>query len=87
MSRFSKIILFAAAAVMAAACTTSARIDGTLESAPSSEVVVKLLDVNRFVVLDTVAVDQSGAFSYKFEVKEGQPEFVYLFYKIFCQRV
>ena len=81
MSRFSKIILFAAAAVMAAACTTSARIDGTLESAPSSEVVVKLLDVNRFVVLDTVAVDQSGTFSYKFEVKEGQPEFVYLFYK------
>ena len=66
---------------MAAACTTVARIDGTLESAPSSEVVVKLLDVNHFVVLDTVAVDQSGAFSYKLEVKEGQPEFVYVFYK------
>lgn len=81
MSRFSKIILFAAAAIMAAACTTVARIDGTLESAPSSEVVVKLLDVNHYVVLDTVAVDQSGAFSYKLEVKEGQPEFVYVFYK------
>ena len=80
-SRFSKIILFAAAAIMAAACTTVARIDGTLEYAPSSEVVVKLLDVNHYVVLDTVAVDQSGAFSYKLEVKEGQPEFVYVFYK------
>ena len=73
--------MFAAAAIMAAACTTVARIDGTLESAPSSEVVVKLLDVNHYVVLDTVAVDQSGTFSYKLEVKEGQPEFVYVFYK------
>lgn len=81
MSRFSKIILFAAAAITAAACTTVARIDGTLESAPSSEVIVKLLDMNRYVVLDTLAVDPDGAFSYKMEVKEGQPEFVYLFYK------
>ena len=81
MSRFSKIILFAAAAITAAACTTVARIDGTLESAPSSEVIVKLLDMNRYVVLDTLAVDPDGAFSYKMEMKEGQPEFVYLFHK------
>lgn len=75
------MILFAAAAIMAAACTTVARIDGTLESAPSSEVIVKLLDMNRYVILDTLAVDPSGAFSYKVEMKEGQPEFVYLFHK------
>lgn len=75
------MIVSAAVLVMAAACTTVAGIDGTLESAPSAEVIVKQLDVNRYVVLDTVAVDPSGAFSYKVEVEKGQPEFVYVFYK------
>ena len=70
-----------AAAVMAASCSTKAVIDCTVASAPSSEVVVKLLDINRYEVLDTVATDAAGKFSYKVEVAEGQPEFVYVFYK------
>lgn len=73
-------MLMAAAAAMAA-CTTGAKIDGTVETAPSSEVIVKLLDVNRYQVLDTVATDASGRFSYKVEVEKGQPEFIYIFYK------
>ena len=81
MSRFSKFIKLAAAAALVAACTPAAKIGGTLESAPSSEVVVKLLNVNRYEVLDTVKTDASGKFSYKVEVEKGQPEFVYLFYK------
>lgn len=67
-----------AAAVMAA-CTPSAKINGTIESAPSTEVIVKLLDVNRYEILDTVSTDASGRFSYKVEIEKGQPEFVYLF--------
>lgn len=70
-----------AAVVMAASCSTKAVIDGTVASAPSSEVIVKLLDINRYEVLDTVATDAAGKFSYKVEVAEGQPEFVYVFYK------
>lgn len=70
-----------AAAVMAASCSTKAVIDGTVASAPSSEVIVKLLDINRYEVLDTVATDAAGRFSYKVEVAAGQPEFVYVFYK------
>ena len=81
MSRFSKSIMLMAAAAAMAACTTVAKIDGTVETAPSSEVIVKLLDVNRYQVLDTVATDASGRFSYKVEVEKGQPEFIYLFYK------
>lgn len=81
MSRFSKFLVLAAAAAFMWACTPSAKIDGTLEEAPSSEVIVKLLNVNRYEVLDTVATDASGRFSYKVEVEKGQPEFVYLFYK------
>ncbi len=70
-----------AAAAFAAACTPGAKISGTLESAPSSEVIVKLLNINRYEILDTVATDAAGKFSYKVEVAKGQPEFVYLFYK------
>ena len=70
-----------AAVVMAASCSTKAVIDGTVASAPSSEVIVKLLDINRYEVLDTVATDAAGRFNYKVEVAEGQPEFVYVFYK------
>ena len=81
MKRLSKIIIVVAAAIMAAACSTNAVIEGTVASAPSSEVLVKLLDVNRYVVLDTVATDAAGKYSYKVAVEEGQPEFVYVFYK------
>ncbi len=81
MSKFSKSILSVAAAALVAACTPGARIDGTVESAPSSEVIVKLLDVNRYEILDTVATDASGKFSYNVEIEKGQPEFIYLFHK------
>lgn len=81
MSRFSKIILVAAAMVAAVSCSNSAKIEGTLSDAPSSEVVVKLLNINHYEVLDTVKTDASGHFAYKAEVKKGQPEFIYLFYK------
>lgn len=81
MSRFSNIILTVAAVLMAAACTDNARIDGVMTDAPSSEVIVKLLDVNVYEVLDTVRTDDSGRFSYKVSVEKGQPEFVYVFYK------
>ncbi len=59
----------------------TAKVSGVVADAPSSEVIVKLLNVNRYEVLDTVAVDAEGKFSCKVEVSEGQPEFVYLFHK------
>ena len=80
MSRFSKIITFVAAMAALVSCGSNARIDGTLTDAASSEVIVKLLESNRYEVLDTVKTDASGHFSYKVDVTEGQPEFVYLFY-------
>ena len=80
MSRFSRTIIFAAAAMMAAACGSKATIEGNIADAPSSDVVVKLLNINRYEVLDTVKTDVSGNFAYKMDVAEGQPEFVYLFH-------
>ena len=66
--------------VAAAACTSIAKIEGVVD-APSSEVIVKLLDMNRYSVLDTVATDADGRFAYEVEVEKGQPEFVYIFHK------
>ncbi len=80
MSRFSKFIALAVAAVALAACGQKTVINGTLADAPSSEIIVKLLDVNKFKVLDTVDVNSSGKFTYKADVKEGDPEFIYLFH-------
>ena len=81
MSRFSKIITFAAAMTALVSCGSNARIEGTVSDAASSEVIVKLLNSNRYEILDTVKTNAAGQFSYKVSVAEGQPEFVYLFHK------
>lgn len=73
--------MYAAALAAAVSCGSNARIDGTLADAPSSEVIVKLLNINQYEVLDTLKTDASGKFSYKVDIEKGQPEFIYVFYK------
>lgn len=63
----------AVAAVAFTSCCRSARIEGTLADAPESQVIVKLLDVNKYKVLDTVKTDIHGKFSYKTSIEAGQP--------------
>ena len=75
--------LFFAAALAAAllsSCGGKAGIEGTLADAPDADVVIAMLDVNRYQILDTVRTDANGRYSYKVALKEGQPEFFYLFY-------
>ena len=62
------------------ACGRTARIDAVISDAPSSDIVVKMLNVNTFDVLDTVALDEAGKLSYKVQLDKGQIEFVYLYY-------
>lgn len=80
MSNFNKSIVLAVAAIVLAACGQKAVINGTLEDAPSSEVIVKILEANRLKVLDTVNVNASGKFVYKVDVMKGDPEFIYLYH-------
>ena len=80
MSNFNKSIVLAVAAIVLAACGQKAVINGTLEDAPSSEVIVKILEANRLKVLDTVSVNASGKFVYKADVMKGDPEFIYLYH-------
>ena len=83
MRNYSKIAAaFAALSLLVpVSCSRQAKIEGTLTDGASSEVVVKLLDVNKYQVLDTLKTDASGRYSYKANVAPGQPEFIYIFYK------
>ena len=74
--------LFGAALMLllAVSCGKNTKIEGSLHEAPGKEVIVKLLDVNRFQVLDTVKTDAKGTFRYSLDLKEAQPEFIYLYY-------
>ena len=76
--RLAGAALFAAA--LLSACSGKAGIDGVVTDAPNSDVIVTLLDVNRYQTLDTVKADANGRFSYKVALEEGQPEFIYLFH-------
>ena len=75
-----KILAVLAAAALLAACGPKTVIDGTLTDKADAPVIVKLLDVNKYQVLDTVRTDAAGAFSFKPELEENCPEFIYLFY-------
>ena len=74
--------MLAAVAVLALAvsCGKNTQISGNLHEGAGRSVIVKLLDVNRFQVLDTVKAGPSGDFSYSLNLAEGKPEFIYLFY-------
>ncbi len=82
MRNFSRILLGALLCTILFSCDPEKTyINGVLKDGPESELVVKLLDVNRFQVLDTLKTEEDGAFSYTMDIKEAQPEFVYLYYK------
>ena len=75
-----RILTAAAAALLLAACGPKTVIDGTLTGKAVAPVIVKLLDVNKYQVLDTVKTNASGAFTYQVEFPSESPEFIYLFY-------
>mgnify|MGYP002623959199 CR=1 FL=1 len=60
--------------------TDKARLSGTVEGASKGSVVVKLLDINKMTVLDTLSLDKNGKYSCSVPVKPGDPEFVYVYY-------
>ena len=59
-----KLLAVLGAALLLAACGPKTVIDGTLQDKAGAPVIVKLLDVNRYQVLDTVKTDAAGAFTF-----------------------
>lgn len=78
MRSFSIVL---AAAFVLAACTPGARVDCTVADAPGAKLIVSQLDMNSFKLIDSVVTDASGRARFNVPVNEGEPEFVYVFYK------
>ncbi len=74
------LVILLPALLALASCSQKASFSGTLTGAPESPVVVTKLNVNTFDVLDTITTSANGKFSYKLDVRKGDPEFVYLYY-------
>ncbi|HCV16090.1 MAG TPA: hypothetical protein DF637_07145 [Rikenellaceae bacterium] len=68
-------------AVMSCAKQTSkATIEGTITDMQSGNIVLKVLDVNTQVEVDTIIVKSGGKFSYKVKKSTDTPEFYYLYH-------
>lgn len=80
MKKTYRTLAMMATVAALASCAQNAEIKGTVAGAPDSEIIVKQLDINVYSVLDTIKTSSDGSFSYKVNVKKGQPEFIYLFY-------
>lgn len=75
-----RILIPALAVLCLSSCGQKAQIKGSLEGAQDSNIIVKQLDINVFTVLDTIKTGHDGSFSYKVNVRKGEPEFIYLFH-------
>ncbi len=80
MKNFKYIALVAAVLLLCSCGKRSAQIDCTIVQAPESDIVVKLLNVNKYEILGTVKTNTAGKFSYKVKFKSPEPEFIYLFH-------
>ncbi|MBR1569627.1 MAG: TlpA family protein disulfide reductase [Bacteroidales bacterium] len=81
MRIFNRIAAIATVAAVLASCAgKNTVISGVLADGAGKQLAVKLLDVNRYQLLDSVKANASGAFSYQLNLKDARPEFIYLFY-------
>jgi len=54
MRNFSHTLLAALAVMALFSCSKGTRIHGTVKDAPQSDIVISMLDVNKYKVLDTL---------------------------------
>ena len=75
-----RIIATAVLALALSACQGGkATIDCTVKDAPSQKLVISQLNGTITEVMDTVRTDAAGHFTYKLKVREGNPEFFYVY--------
>lgn len=93
MSKVSKLLYVAAAALAVAACGGSdespatnteeraiakATVEGKIAAAPSSEVVFGLMADYQMLLVDTLRTSADSSYKFEIDLLEGDPEFVYM---------
>lgn len=93
MSKVSKLLYVAAAALAVAACGGSdespatnteeraiakATVEGKIAAAPSSEVVFGLMADYQMLLVDTLRTSADSSYKFEIDLLEGDPEFIYM---------
>ena len=78
--RFAAMAAIATLSLSSCGSSDSAKLSGSVEGLTSGKVVVKVLNLNKMDVLDTLTLDANGAYNVNVPVKKTDPEFVYVYY-------
>lgn len=76
-----KLAFLGLCALALAGCSGKTVVKGVVDGAAGAELVARILNVNVYETLDTLKTSSDGSFRLNVDVKKGQPEFIYLFYK------
>lgn len=79
MLRFYKFF-FLLTLVVVSCSRGNVSVEGVVEGVSSSDIVVRVQDINKYTVIDTLKTDEAGHFDLTFNLEEGQPDFVYLYH-------
>jgi len=77
-----KFLLLATISLLAVSCNSDkATIKATITGVKDGELVLKMLQINNQIVVDTIKTDSEGSFVYKTGKLSSSPDFYYLYYK------
>ena len=79
MKNCRTLILLGAALAVLGACSPKASFTVSVKDAPGARLAIHKLNVSTTELLDSVTADAQGRFSYKVDVKKGDPDFIYIF--------
>ena len=77
--RNCRILALGAVLALFASCSPKTQITMSVPEAPKTSLAIHRLNVSSSELLDSVKTDAAGRFSYKVDVKKGQPEFFYIY--------
>ena len=81
MRKFFFFLVIGVVSVLVSCSSEKIKISGSIEGLQSGSLILNVLDLNMQRVVDTIAVNADGRFSYTIEKPSSVPEFYYLFYK------
>lgn len=77
-----KIFLFVLVSVLTISCSShKATLKAKIEGLKNGEVVLRMLDINTQITVDTLKTDENGLLKFTTKIEGDSPNFYYLYYK------